>query len=1108
MGADGGHEGAFEGRVFVERRQAPFNERGRAYVRESAAVRDLFGETARPRVRFDGTGAPPGGRGRRVGTWHVDLPNRTHFVVSPEMCRLFGLPTERQGEPVETFFERIHVEDRASVLETHRRSIAASEPYSLVYRVIRGDAETQWVYAEATILRDAHGSPRAATGTIVELFSSDSPGSSSLVRLPIGVIKLRFNREHLAIAQRISSSGSSEIDLASGEAIWTEEMFRIAGLTPTNVAPDFESFLGMVHPEDRAQVRAAILDDTRGKIVSPFEFRFLRSDGTQRWLNRHSEIVHDASGKPSELVEVFQDITERRQMEEALRASDEALRFRTEHLDVAQRIAQLGSVDRDLRTRELWWSEGLYRLLGYEPGEVPASDEAFEARVHPEDLPIAQRLREAIWSGDVGKSEEYRLLMPDGTVRWMMRQGTAFYDEAGKPVRVIATVHDVTARKQLEMALRESAEKQRRSQEHLERAQSVGAIGSSEVDLRTGETYWSDEYTRLLGLDPATTKPNHQVFIDAIMKEDRAKLLTRDEILKHKGPLPPIEIRVRRSNGAVRWLQRHVVVIYDAGQKPVSILFTLQDVSERRHMEAALIAYAEEVRSSREHLSRAQNAGRIGSVEVDLRTGSLHWSEELYRIIGLDPKIPPSLDAFLLAVHPEDRDKVRHSGESILAGRLVESTKYRILRDDGEIRWLQCATEYARDGNGAAMSVVATLMDITAIHKAQQEHTQLQEHMAHVQKLESLGALSGGIAHDFNNLLTSILGSASLLVEDAGLPEPARRLADAVVRATQQGAELTRRLLSFGRRQMLQPIVIDLKTVAVDLGAILRRTLSEEIEFEIKPADDVWRVEADKSQLEAAIINLAVNARDAMPGGGRLTIEMSNRVFDNADLTEHADATEGSYVAISVSDNGSGMPPEVLERAFEPFFTTKDEGRGTGLGLAMVYGFCKQSGGYASIYSELNTGTRVTMYLPRSVKGMEPVAAVPEKAGKPKGGNERILLVEDDEMVREFVETALGRLGYRVTAVHDARAALEHMHESANAIDLLLTDLMLPGGMNGNELAAEMAKAKPALRVLFASGYTEDTLIQQGRLQPGQMLIPKPFSGRELSVRVRKALDG
>jgi PAS domain S-box-containing protein len=601
--------------------------------------------------------------------------------------------------------------------------------------------------------------------------------------------------------------------------------------------------------------------------------------------------------------------------------------------------------------------------------------------------------------------------------------------------------------------------------------------------------------------------PSQKVFADAILPDDRAKLISREAMLQHKGPLPPVEMRVRHPDGQVRWLQRQVMVIRDAEGRPLSILFTLQDVSERRHMEAALIAYAEEVRSSREHLSRAQSAGRIGSVEVNLRTNALHWSDELYHIIGLDPQVPPSLEAFLSRVHPDDREAVRQSGEAILAGRIVEPTKYRVMRPDGELVWLQCATEFARDGNGALMSVVATLMDITAVRKAEQQNTQLQEHMAHAQKLESLGALSGGIAHDFNNLLTAILGSAALIGEDDSLSPQTRRLVEAVVKATRQGAELTRRLLSFGRRQMLTPVLIDLKTVAGDLDAILRRTLGEDIEFEIKPAAEVWTVEADKSQLEAAIINLAVNARDAMPGGGQLTIQMENRVFESADVAARVGAVAGSFVAISVSDNGAGMPPDVLERAFEPFFTTKGEGRGTGLGLAMVYGFCKQSGGYANIYSELGVGTRVTMFLPRSGKDTVRAPAASEAKAKPLSGTERILLVEDDDMVREFVETALGRLGYRVTGVRDARAALDYMRDDTNAVDLLLTDLMLPGGMNGNELAEEIGRLRPSLRVLFASGYTEDTLIRQGRLKPGQMLIPKPFAGRELATRVRKVLD-
>ncbi len=1106
MDAGEDHRIAVEGRLFVERRDAAFDERDHGYGGENAAVRDLFGEPFKPiaeRRRVCTTSR----LGRRVGTWHIDLPLRKHLFMSVEMCRLFDLPATGWDGPFDAVLDRIHPDDRAAVTEAQRRCIATGEPYSLVYRLARAGMDNYWIYAEATVLRDSGGNPRAATGTVVELSDSATADGKAPTRLPIGVMRLRLNGEHPAIAQRISAFGGAEIDLAAGEAIWTEDMFRITGRQPTAIAPNFESFLQQVHPDDRGRVHSAILDDTKGRIVGPFEFRVRRGDGSLRWFSRHSEMVRDGSGNPSALVEVFQDITERREMEEALRARDETLRFRTEHLDIAQRIARVGTIDCDLTTHEVRWSDELYRLLGYEPGEVAASDESFEARIHPEDLPAAIGRRKAAWSGDVGEMGEYRLLMPHGAVRWVHRQGTVFNDANGNPVRVFTMLMDVTERKRMETALRESAEKLRRSQEHLQRAQSVGAIGSSEVDLRTGETYWSDEFSRLLGLDLATAVPGQKAFFAAILPDDHAKLGSIDDMVRQKGPLPPVEIRVKRPDGATRWLQRHVVVLRDAAGEPLSVMFTLQDVSERRHMEAALIAYAEEVRSSREHLSRAQSAGRIGSIEVDLRTGALHWSDELYHILGLDPGMPPSLDAFLKAVHPEDHVTVRHSAEMILAGKLVDPTKYRILGGGGEVRWLQCATEYARDGNGVPISVVATLIDITAVHKAQIEHTQLQEHMAHVQKLDSLGALSGGIAHDFNNLLTSILGSASMIAEDEELPASARRLAEAAVKATRQGAELTRRLLSFGRRQMLTPVPIDLKTVAGDLDAILRRTLGEEIEFAISPADDVWPVEADKGQLEAAIINLAVNARDAMPNGGRMTIEMVNRTFDTADLAEQAGAVGGAFVAISVSDNGTGMSPEVLERAFEPFYTTKGEGRGTGLGLAMVYGFCKQSGGYANIYSELNEGTRVTLFLPRNTTNLGSGATAGGTKAKPVGGTERILLVEDDDMVRSFVETALGRLGYRVTAVGDAKAALTYLSDDATSVDLLLTDLMLPGGMNGNQLAAEVAKTRPVLRVLFASGYTEDALIRQGRLQPGQMLIPKPFAGRELATHVRKVLD-
>jgi PAS domain S-box-containing protein len=1220
--AGDGQRVAFDGSFFSERRRAAYERAVHRYARESAVVRDLFGDAAKMSV-WAGTNdvdARPI-RARRIGTWFIDLAGGGSYAVSAGLRALLGLDENAAIRSEVTFLHGIHPDDRGRICALQRRCLEAGEAYAAVCRVLRQDGGLRWVHIEATILREADGGRAGATGSVVELFDGETADGAEL-RFPIGLIKWR-------------PAGGGTAEPFAGDAVWSGEMLRIAGRDPGDAVSTLEPFFGQVHTDDRARLRADILGDIRGQAAVPDDFRLVRGDGAIRWLIRHAEWVRDTAGRPCVLTEIFQDVTGRRRTEDALRNGDTAQRLRSEHFDIAQRVAQVGSIDRNLRTGDMHWSDELYRLLGFEPGEVPAADAVFETRVHPEDMALVRRLTKAVWTGDVSGSVEYRLKLPDGTIRWVHREGTVIHGDDGKPARVVSTLMDVserrrleeelrqqkdhltlaqriarvgsierdlrtgrvrvsdevyhllgeapgameltldemltrvhpedapkivelhraawagqdvapveyrvirpdgsmvwvrresrivrdgqgqpiralstlidtTERKQMELALIESADKLRRSQGHMARAQSVGAIGSSEVDLRTGEVYWSDEFTRLLGLDPATTTPNHATMLNAILADDRVKLLSREEILKARGPLPPVELRVKRADGGTRWLQRQVVVIRDAQQTATSILFTLQDVTERRHMEAALIAYADEVRSSREHLSRAQSAGRIGSIEVDLRTNALLWSDELYRILGLDPGTAPSLDAFLTAVHPEDREAVRRSGEAILAGRMVEPTTYRIVRPDGEIRWLQCGTDYARDGHGREISVVATLMDVTAIQKAQEERAQLQEQVAHVQKLDSLGALSGGVAHDFNNLLTSILGSATLLAEEPGLSAEAQRLVRTVIRATQQGAELTRRLLSFGRRQLLSPVVIDLKTVAGDLDTILRRTLGEEIEFEIKPAADLWTVEADKGQLEAAIINLVVNARDAMPNGGKITIDMANRVFDSDDLAERAGVEKGAFVAISVSDSGTGMPPAVLERAFEPFFTTKPEGRGTGLGLAMVYGFCKQSGGYANIYSELGAGTRVTMFLPRNAKETVVATAATEETAKPEGGTESILLVEDDEMVRDFVETALSRMGYRVTAVRDAQAALKRINDGANAFDLLLTDLMLPGGMNGNQLAEQVAKIRPGLRVLFASGYTEDALIRQGRLQPGQMLIPKPFAGRELAKRVRQALD-
>jgi PAS domain S-box-containing protein len=404
------------------------------------------------------------------------------------------------------------------------------------------------------------------------------------------------------------------------------------------------------------------------------------------------------------------------------------------------------------------------------------------------------------------------------------------------------------------------------------------------------------------------------------------------------------------------------------------------------------------------------------------------------------------------------------------------------------------------DAKGEIEAIGAIGTDITV-------RKEIEAQLAKVQRMEAVGQLSGGIAHDFNNLLTVIIGNAELLESELRDNERLHPLAEVTLDAAERSASLTQRLLAFSRRQMLEPKPTDVRRLVEDMEDLIARAAGNQIAVDYRYGDDLGSANIDPAQLETAIVNLVVNARDAMPEGGRITITVSGAEIDDSYARLNPDARPGEYLLIAVSDTGTGMRPDVLARAFEPFFTTKEMGKGTGLGLSMVYGFAKQSGGHVKIYSEIGHGTVVRLYIPRA-SSPSLVPSLPEKEPEAlPGGNESVLLVEDDKFVRAHAESQLAELGYRVTAVAGAEQALK-MSRSIGRPDLLLTDVMMPGQVNGRELAKRLRERWPDLKVLFTSGYPDGALpdVVDGAAV-GLHFLPKPFRRRDLALKVREALD-
>ncbi|UQY32582.1 response regulator [Pseudomonas fulva] len=533
-----------------------------------------------------------------------------------------------------------------------------------------------------------------------------------------------------------------------------------------------------------------------------------------------------------------------------------------------------------------------------------------------------------------------------------------------------------------------------------------------------------------------------------------------------------------------------------------------------------------ELRSANERIELALNAGAVlGTWVWDIPNDRVTGDERFARAFAADPQQAASgmaLDRVTLAIHPQDRPRVRAMIEHTIATGGSYRAEYRVLQADGSYRWIEANGRCERAPDGTPLRFPGVLMDIDErkrtelalrqltqtleerVSEAVLQRTQAEEQLRQAQKMEAIGQLTGGIAHDFNNLLAGILGSLELIQRKLpGNEHPQlARFVDAAIASANRGASLTHRLLAFARRQSLDMRPVEVNVLVRALEDLLVRTLGEQISLETQLADDLWPTRSDGHQLENALINLAINARDAMPDGGRLRIETRNTQLGEREAQNHQ-VPAGDYLLLSVSDTGCGMPEEIIRHAFEPFFTTKPIGQGTGLGLSMVYGFVKQTGGYLHLESQVGRGTTLNLYLPRlAVAPAElPHSTTPEA---PRGTGECILVVEDDKVVRMLMVEVLEELGYNLIQASDAQSALGLMEQHA-PLDLLLTDVGLPG-MNGRQLADAARQRQPNLKVLFATGYAEGAQMRDGYLGKDMDMIAKPFSFEALAGKLKAML--
>jgi PAS domain S-box-containing protein len=515
---------------------------------------------------------------------------------------------------------------------------------------------------------------------------------------------------------------------------------------------------------------------------------------------------------------------------------------------------------------------------------------------------------------------------------------------------------------------------------------------------------------------------------------------------------------------------------------------------------------------SEDRLRTAIDAAEMGIGHWNRSVGRISFSGHVRRVFGCDPAdLPDSPHALLDLVHPDERETVatRLLATANNGGRF--DADVRLRQPDGRYEWVSAQAQCHADADGRCEDVVVTARNVSARRRTAVGHDvtdlkRLEAQLLQAQKMETVGRLAGGVAHDFNNLLTIILGSLELL----RLGGPGRSAAhlENIETAATQASHLTRQLLAFSRQQIVEPKVVDLNELITDARRMLVRLINEDIELTTLPRPDLWKVCVDPMQVMQVLVNLVVNARDAMPKGGKLTIETDNVLVDNEYLDGHAHVTPGDFVMLAVSDTGVGIADSVKPHLFEPFFTTKDVGKGTGLGLATSYGIIKQGGGFIWPYSEEGSGATFKVYLPRAADGVVAAKEVPrpDATSLPRG-TETVLVVEDSDLLRQMASETLLRQGYTVLAARDGVEALNLLARDPRPVHLLLTDVIMPK-MSGRELASRFRLLLPDVRVLYMTGYASDAIVHHGVLEPGVEMLQKPYTPLALIRRVQEVLHG
>jgi PAS domain S-box-containing protein len=927
-------------------------------------------------------------------------------------------------------------------------------------------------------VQDLSGSKRIEKASQTEQAGTDALGTDIFSNNHVE-LELQKSKRRLSQALEAARAGVWEWDMITGENLWSDEIWPLYGLELSKEKPTFELWVRTIHPDDRESTIHAVTEARNNAAELNVEYRVCYSDGSIHWLMSRGKPLRDLDGRVVRYIGTIIDITERKLTEDDLRMSRARVNFILDS-------SHVGLWDLNLQDYTAHSSLEHARIFGYETIPSDWSLEKFLSHVVEDD-----RTRiEILIRNSIKKQENYsfecRIRRVDGELRWLSVYGAVQFDGNQKPCFISGIMQDITERKMAEEALAASERKFRSIAEQISDVVFI-------TDQNGITTYVSPAVETIAGYN--TDDVIGHSFIEFVYEEDIERAVSSfTEGLINPRRDDVIELRYNKKDGSIFYAEIHVQYYEDQGF--IGYVGLIRDISGRKKYEQELI-------ESKQFLKNIYDEVNYSIFVVDvLHDGSYQYKginprhETLTgirsdEITGKTPEqlLPPAVAESV----------IRHYDDCMRAERSIQYEES--LQFKGNVSMWETVLNPVRDENGTIFRIIGTSTNITERRQIEEERVKLEAQLQQSQKMEMVGRLAGGIAHDFNNMLTVILGHADMAVEEMDPSLAAYADFDAIRQAAIHSADLTRQLLAFARKQIIIPKVIELNTAVAEMLPMLQRLIGENITLVWIPGCKNSHIKIDPSQIDQILVNLCVNARDAITGNGRITIESSNQtVRNNRPAAGNTGDVSFAYVTLSVSDDGSGIDKKDLGHVFEPFFTTKESGKGTGLGLSTVYGIVKQNEGNIDCQSELGKGTTFKIHLPLFKVEVKNDQDAPLAQPVLKG-HQTILLVEDEPSILKLCKLILERNGYNVLAFGSSADSIKAAESYNGTIDLLMTDVMMPE-MNGSELTKKLLETRPGLKVLFVSGYTADVITHNMILDSGINFIQKPFNPKSLLTTI------